>query len=215
MVLVRVLAAALLLTARTHALTMTPLEAAWSRGASAATMRSLVDEAKGNAPRAAAAEAASISTSGWAGLWIARIEHFEKMAFTGLQVLPHYEFIGDGGEMISHVHVALGPLKGWASAAGRMKPAANGVILAFDDFWVGADAPRPRPSPSLVAAELSAFDLLTREAGRALFFENLASFPVDYADLSSEVGLVAFRFPAFDSLIVARRAPEGEFARRP
>ena len=40
-----------------------------------------------------------------------------------------------------------------------------------------------------------------------MFFEGLAGFPVDYADLKKDV--VAFRFTAFDSMIVTRRAPAG------
>ena len=45
--------------------------------------------------------------------------------------------------------------------------AATGVVvdLVFDDFWVGADAPRQRESPSEAAA--SAFDQVTRAPGRA------------------------------------------------
>ena len=87
-----------------------------------------------------------------------------------------------------------------------MKPSLGGdasVTLVFDDFWVGADAPRPRAAPD----ETDPFDTFNRLLGRAAFFEGLASFPVDYADLKKDV--VAFRFTAFDSMIVTRRAPAG------
>ena len=84
----------------------------------------------------AAANAISSSTAGWKGLWVARIEHFEKVRFTGLRVRPHYDLAADGS-IISHVHIALGPISGWASAAGYMEPSADGaalVTLFFDDF---------------------------------------------------------------------------------
>jgi len=190
------------------------LRAAWERGDPATSLRPLVELA-GTSDRARAeALALSRSTKGWGGLWQARIQHFEKVAFTGLKVKPYYALTGDGG-IISHVHVKLGPLgAAWVSAAGTMEPKADeeGVVsLHFDDFWVGSDAPTPRDSPS--DAEASAFDKFTRALGRSFFFEGLAGFPVDYADMKN--GIVAFRFTAFDSCIVTKRAPAGEVAQWP
>ena len=73
---------------------------------------------------------------------------------------------------------------------------------------MGADAPRPRAAPD----EADAFDTFNRLLGSSLFFEGLAGFPVDFADLSRD--LVAFRFTAFDSMIVSRRAPAGALPER-
>ena len=151
------------------------------------------------------------SAEGWHGLWVARIEHFEKVQFTGLKVRPHYDLTSDGS-IVSHVHFAWGPLAGWLSASGKMTPDENGaaeVKLVFDDFWVGGDNAAPRTSP---AGEVSAFDQFTRSIGRTAFFEGLAGFPVNYVDM--ERGLVAFRFPPLDSQIVAQRCPEGEEPKR-
>lgn len=128
------------------------------------------------------------------------------MRFTGLRVSPHYEFTSSG-EIVSHVHIALGPLRTWASASGVMRPAADGtanVVLDFDNFWMAGDVPQPRDAPT---SDASPVDTLTAALGRALFFEGLAGFPLDYVDMDG--GLVAFRFTAFDSLIVAHREPAG------
>jgi hypothetical protein len=188
------------------------LSAGWKRGSGASSLRPLV-ERLASSPRArAAAAAVASSTAGWSGLWVARIEHFEKVAITGLRVRPHYA-LDDDGRIVSHVHLTIGPISGWASAAGVMRPSANdasSVTLVFDDFWVGADAPAPRETPPEAGA--SAFDALTRAIGRALFFEGLADFPIDYADMNR--GIVSFRFTAFNSCIVAQRAPEGEAPQR-
>ena len=46
----------------------------------------------------------------------------------------------------------------------------------------------------------------------AAFFEGLADFPVDFADVQS--GLVAFRFTPLNSVIVAERAPAGALPQR-
>ena len=176
---------------------------AWERGDSTSSMRTLVES---SAPSSrASASAVAATTAGWKGLWEARIEHFEKVRWTGLRVRPFYDLDENGG-IVSHVHIVFGPLRGWASASGAMKPSLGGdasVTLVFDDFWVGADAPRPRAAPD----ETDPFDTFNRLLGRAAFFEGLASFPVDYADLKKDV--VAFRFTAFDSMIVTRRAPAG------
>lgn len=188
------------------------LRVAWERGDPATTLRPLVELA-GASPRARADTlAVSRSTAGWGGLWQARIEHFEKVSFTGLRVKPYYALTAEGG-IVSHVHVAIGPFGGWASASGTMEPAAKEgeVSLHFNDFWVGSDAPVPRDAPS--DGEASALDTLTRALGRSLFFEGLAGFPVDYADMKE--GLVSFRFTAFDSCIVTKRAPPGEVPQWP
>ena len=180
------------------------LREAWDRGNGAEALRPLVEACKGESR---AAVAASGSSDGWRGLWLARIEHFEKVSFTGLQVRPYYEFAAQG-EITSHVHVALGPLRTWVSASGFIRPAQDGtanVLLDFDDFWVAGDTPQPRDAPA--GADASPVDKLVAALGRALFFDGLAGFPVDYADL--EGGLVAFRFAAFDSCIVAHREPDG------
>lgn len=184
------------------------LRSGWDRGEGASSLRPLVEAAAASVDARAAAAATAGSVAQWAGLWVARIEHFEKVQFTGLRVRPHYALDADGG-IVSDVHIALGPLRGWASAAGRMDPATDGgatTRLHFDDFWIGADASRPRAAPPEQGA--SALDGCVRALGRAAFFEGLAGFPVDYADLPA--GFVAFRFPPLDSCIVARRAPEGE-----
>ena len=184
---------------------------AWDLGEStASSLRPLVESASCSPSARAAAAAAAASTSGWAGLWEARIEHFEKVRWAGLRVRPYYE-LDDTGRIVSHVHVAFGTLRGWASASGRMKGAGDGsasVILVLDDFWVGADGPGPRTAPD----EADAFDTFNRLLGRALFFEGLAAFPVEYADL--ENGIVGFRFTAFNSMIVSARAPEGRVPQR-
>ena len=65
----------------------------------------------------------------------------------------------------------------------------------------------PREAPPENGDELSAVDIATRALGRLAFFEGLAGFPVDYADMDE--GLVAFRFPPLNSCIVAERQPEG------
>ena len=193
------------------------VRSAWARGDGALSLRPLVEAAAAaDGDVRAAAKALASSTAGWEGLWLARIEHFEKVAWTGLAVRPHYALSASGG-IVSHVHVAVGPLRGWLSASGAMRPAATGVVvdLVFDDFWVGADAPRPRESPS--EAEASVFDQFTRALGRAAFFEGLAGFPVDYADDGGPADnpLVAFRFTPLNSLIVAERRPDGEAPWRP
>lgn len=111
--------------------------------------------------------------------------------------------------MVSHVHLMFGPLKGWASAGGYMKPGSDGgssVRLVFDDFWIAGNTPTPRDAPS--DEDAGAFDQFTRALGRAFFFEGLADFPVDYVDMNA--GLVSFRFTAFDSCIIAQRAPKGQ-----
>ena len=187
--------------------TSSPLASAWDRGAGAAELRRVVAAAPGAASEA---RAAASSTARWRGLWVARIEHFDKVAFTGLRVRPHYD-IGADGAIVSDVHIAIGPLKGWASASGFMRPTDDGVVdLVFDDFWIAGDAPAPRAAPA--DADASAVDALIRGVGRAAFFEGLARFPVDYFD--EKAGLVAFRFTPFDSEIVAQRAPDGDRPRR-
>ena len=182
------------------------LREAWDRGTDATVMRPLVEACKGESR--AAAIAASGNSGVWRGLWLARIEHFEKVRpYTGLRLRPYYEF-GSGGEIVSHIHVALGPLRAWVSASGVMRPAQDGtakVMLDFDDFWVAGDTPRPRDAPT--GGDASQVDKLVTALGRALFFEGLASFPVDHVDL--EGGIVAFRFTFFDSCIVSRREPDG------
>ena len=183
----------------------------WERGESTAGyLRPLIDSAS-TSPRAkAAASALAASTANWKGLWEARIEHFEKVRWTGLRVRPFYDLDDEGG-IVSHVHLVFGPLRGWASASGFMRPAtgdASSVTLVFDDFWVGADQPAPRTEPD----EADAFDAFNRWLGRRLFFEGLAGFPVDYADMKA--GVVAFRFTAFNSMIVSLRAPEGAVPER-
>lgn len=184
---------------------------AWERGESASFMRTLIERASRSQAVAAAVKQVSSSFSGWEGLWVARIEHFEKIKFTGLRVRPHYKLTGDG-EIVSHVHIVLGPLSGWASASGRMQPVPGKgeVQLYFDDFWISADAPSPRSSPS--ESDASPFDIGTRALGRALFFEGLAGFPVDYFNF--ENALVGFRFTPLNSCIVARRAPDGQGLQR-
>lgn len=150
------------------------LRQGWDRGEGATALRPLVAAA---APGAAVAVAGS--TASWAGLWRARIQHFEKVEFAGLRVQPQYA-LSAAGDIVSDVHVRLGPLAGWLSAAGTMRPAGSAsVTLVFDDFWVGADAENPRSAPAEEGA--SALDALTRAIGRAAFFEGLANFPVDYA----------------------------------
>lgn len=180
------------------------LRTAWDRGDDATAMRPLVEACKGESEAAATAVAAS--TTEWAGLWLARIEHFEKVRFTGLRVNPHYEFAATG-EIVSHVHIALGPLRAWASASGAMLPATDGssnTVLNFENFWMAGDVPQPRDEPTTDARLV---DSLIAALGRALFFEGLAAFPVDHADMDGD--LVAFRFTGFDSVIVAHREPEG------
>ena len=185
---------------------------AWDKGDPATDLRSLVETASTSPTMRTRAAAISGSTTGWKGLWVARIEHFEKVKFTGLRVRPHYS-LDDDGTIVSHVHIVAGPISLWASAAGFMQPSADGsaeVRLTFNDFWISGDAPRPRDAPS--EFEASTFDTLTRALGRSMFFEGLAAFPVDYADL--DTGIVSFRFTAFNSCIVARRTPEGEAPQR-
>ena len=180
------------------------LRSAWDNGDDATALRPIVEACKSASP--ADAIAASSSSAEWAGLWLARIEHFEKVRFTGLRVRPHYEFTRTG-EIISHVHIAFGPLRTWASASGTMLPSTDGtnnVVLNFDNFWMAGDVPQPRDTPTKDATPA---DMLIAALGRALFFEGLAAFPVDYVDM--EGGLVAFRFAAFDSCIVAHREPAG------
>ena len=179
------------------------LRSAWDRGEGATALRPII-EAAGSGTAAAVAS----STVGWKGLWLARIEHFEKVKFTGLKVNPHYGLDDEGG-ITSHVHICVGPIKGWASASGYMEPAGDGssVKLHFDDFWISGDSVTPREAPPENGDELSAVDIATRALGRLAFFEGLAGFPVDYADMDE--GLVAFRFPPLNSCIVAERQPEG------
>lgn len=159
------------------------------------------------------AVAAARDVGAWRGLWVARIEHFEKVAGAGLRVRPHYG-VGADGSIVSDVHVAVGPFAAWFSAAGALAPAANAddaaVTLDFDDFWVGGDAAAPRPPPA--EEDASFFDAAVRAVGRAAFLPALAAFPVDFADM--EGGVVAFRFPPLDSCIVARRDAGGR-PRRP
>ena len=194
------------------------LRSAWDRGEGATSMRPLVEAIAASERAQSAAAAAARSTDGWPGLWVARIEHFEKVRGLGLRVRPHYDLRADAREgkatIVSHVHVALGPLRGWLSASGAMAPAsASNVRLVFDDFWISADTPTPRPAPpDGPTADMSVVDRLTRVVGRAAFFESLGTFPVDYADLDR--GLVSFRFPPLNSCIVAQRAPDGEPPRR-
>ena len=181
------------------------LRSAWDRGDDATALRSLVEACK--IESRADAVAVSSSSATWTGLWLARIEHFEKVKFTGLRVMPHYEFSASG-EIISHVHIAIGPLRTWASASGKMLPTTDGsasVVLNFDNFWMAGDVPQPRDPPT--SGDATPVDTLTAALGRALFFEGLAGFPVDYVDMDG--GLVAFRFTAFDSCIVAHREPAG------
>ena len=182
------------------------LREAWDRGTDATVMRPLVEACKGESR--AAAIAASGNSGVWRGLWLARIEHFEKVRpYTGLRLRPYYEF-ASRGEIVSHIHVALGPLRAWVSASGVMRPAQDGVAkvtLDFDDFWVAGDTPQPRDAPT--GGHASQVDKLVAALGRALFFGGLARFPVDHVDW--EGGVVAFRFPAFDSCIVSRREPDG------
>ena len=184
------------------------LREAWDRGTDATAMRPLIEACKGESR--AAAVAASGSSDGWRGLWLARIEHFEKVRpYTGLRLRPYYEF-ASRGEIVSHIHVALGPLRTWVSASGVMRPAQDGtakVMLEFDDFWVAGDTPQPRDAPT--GGDASRADQLVAALGRALFFGGLAGFPVDHVDLEPEGGIVAFRFPAFDSCIVSHREPDG------
>mmetsp|Transcript_19999 Transcript_19999/g.60946 ORF Transcript_19999/g.60946 Transcript_19999/m.60946 type:complete len:245 (+) Transcript_19999:39-773(+) len=196
-------------SARTQA-PLLAIRSAWDSGEGACALRPLVEAAAASPDARAAAAAASGSTAGWAGLWVARIEHFEKVRFAGLRVRPHYDLTADGN-IVSHVHVALGPVKGWLSASGRMAPASSSSVkLVFDDFWVGGDSPSPRAAPQEDSASL--VDAATRAIGRASFFEGLADFPVDYADL--EDGLVAFRFTPLNSCIVAERQPAGSTPQR-
>jgi len=182
------------------------LREAWDRGTDATAMRPLVEACKGESR--AAAVAVSGSSDGWRGLWLARIEHFEKVRpYTGLRLRPYYEFASQG-EIVSHIHVALGPLRTWVSASGVMRPAQDGtakVLLDFDDFWVAGDTPQPRDAPT--GGDASRADKLVAALGRALFFGGLAGFPVDHVDL--EGGIVAFRFTAFNSCIVSHREPDG------
>ena len=188
------------------------LTSAWDQGEPATQLRPLVETASSSPTVRARAAAVSGSTAGWKGLWVARIEHFEKVKFTGLRVRPHYS-LDDDGTIVSHVHIVVGPVSLWASAAGFMEPSTSGaaeVRLTFDDFWISGDTPLPRDAPS--ETEASAFDTFTRALGRSMFFEGLAAFPVDYADM--DTGIVSFRFTAFNSCIVARRAPAGEAPQR-
>ena len=192
------------------ALASPALRTAWERGDGASSLRPLVTAASSAPSARAAAAAVCSSTAAWEGLWVARIEHFEKVQWSGLRVRPHYDLAADGG-IVSHVHVAIGPVKGWLSASGFMSPATDGsaeVRLVFDDFWVGADSETPRNAPS--PNEESTFDAFTRWLGRASFFEGLAAFPVDYYD----DGLCAFRFTPLNSCIVAERAAAGEAPQR-
>ena len=203
---------------------VTGVRSAWDRGEGASSLRPLVEEAAEQPGMRAAVASLCASRQAWEGLWEARIEHFEKVRATGLRVRPHYALSADGS-IVSHVHIALGPLRGWLSASGAMEPSSDGtrsVSLTFDDFWVGADAPSPRAAPPEDGDKVSVVDRATRSLGRALFFEGLAGFPVDYVDglangasndqpidSSVSAGLVAFRFPPLNSCIVAARRPDG------
>ena len=110
-------------SARTQA-PLLAIRSAWDSGEGACALRPLVEAAAASPDARAAAAAASGSTAGWAGLWVARIEHFEKVRFAGLRVRPHYDLAADGG-IVSHVHISLGPFSAWASASGYMTPAAG------------------------------------------------------------------------------------------
>ena len=87
---------------------------------------------------------------------------------------------------------------------------SSSVKLVFDDFWVGSDAASPRTAPAEGTTDV--VDAATRAVGRASFFEGLADFPVDFADMDD--GLVAFRFTPLDSCIVAERQPDGSTPQR-
>ena len=76
------------------------LRSAWDRGEGATALRPIV-EAAGSGTAAAVAS----STVGWKGLWLARIEHFEKVKFTGLKVNPHYGLDDEGGIIVACAHL--------------------------------------------------------------------------------------------------------------
>ena len=101
------------------------LHSAWRQGSDACALRPLVEEAARDPGARAAAAAAVTDVDRWAGLWVARVEHFEKLRFTGLRVRPHYQLDSEGG-IVSHIHVRWGPLACWASASGTSRPDANG-----------------------------------------------------------------------------------------
>ena len=120
---------------------------------------------------------------------------------------PYYEF-ASRGEIVSHIHVALGPLRAWVSASGVMRPAQDGtakVMLDFDDFWVAGDTPQPRDAPTGGAA--SRADRLVAALGRLLFFGGLAGFPVDHVDLVG--GIVAFASPRSTRASSRTESPTG------
>ena len=59
------------------------LLSAWDRGDGAVQMRRLVEEAGEDPAEREAARAAASSTEDWLGLWVGRIEHFEKVELGG------------------------------------------------------------------------------------------------------------------------------------
>ena len=60
------------------------LRTAWARGDDATALRPLVEAAKDDPTARAAAVAAASSTDDWAGLWVARIEHFGKLGLVSI-----------------------------------------------------------------------------------------------------------------------------------
>ena len=173
---------------------------AWERGDSTSSMRTLVES---SAPSNRARIGGGGDDRRVEGPLGGEIEHFERC--DGRACACGHSTTSTRTAASCRTCTSYSGLRGWASASGAMKPSLGGdasVTLVFDDL-VGADAPRPRAAPD----ETDPFDTFSRLLGRAAFFEGLASFPVDYADLKKDV--VAFRFTAFDSMIVTRRAPAG------
>lgn len=177
----------------------------WDEGLSAKDLRPLIEK---TSPADEDGDLSKFvkSSKNWTGLWKARIEHFEKVSWTGLKVRPYYEIADEA--IVSHVFVSLFGLSGWLSASGFMTPSTSVfdpvINLEFNTFFVSSgdnDLPRSEPSPS------SLMDKMITKIGQLAFIPSFALFPVDYANLKT--GMVAFRFTPFDSLIVAKRLPEG------
>jgi len=181
----------------------------WDAGLSAGDLRPLIEKTLEKTSSAAGDGDLSIflkSSDHWSGLWQARIQHFEKMSWTGLKVNPYYE-IADKA-IVSHVFISVLGFSGWLSASGFMTPSTSVfdpvINLQFNSFFVSFgdnNLPRAEPSPS------SLIDKMITKIGQLAFIPSFALFPVDYANLKT--GMVAFRFTPFDSLIVAKRLPEG------
>ena len=127
------------------------LRAAWDAGDSACALRPRVEALAANDPfcTRVAATAAASRRDRWAGLWVGRIEHFERVpSWMGLRVRAHFEIAADGG-ITSHLYCSLKCLKlcGWASASGELIPASSSREAprmqssdAWDAAWEAAAA---------------------------------------------------------------------------